>query len=90
MNNEQRKRLTDIQNQIVSFDDSIDTLRLELEDLMDEERNKFDNLPEGLQQSEKGEKIDECATTLESAMDELESAIDSLKSAFDLIEEAKN
>ena len=46
-----------------------------LEIARDEERDAFENLPEGIQQSEKGERIEQAAEKL----DEIVDAIDTLE-----------
>lgn len=49
-----------------------------LSDLRDAEQEKFDNLPEGLQGSDRGEKLQEGIDTLTGAVDELESQASNL------------
>ena len=44
----------------------------DLQSLLDEEQSKYDNLPEGLQASEKGE-------TLQFGIDRMQEAIDALE-----------
>ena len=44
----------------------------DLQSLLDEEQSKYDNLPEGLQASEKGE-------TLQFGIDQMQEAIDALE-----------
>jgi hypothetical protein len=41
------------------------------------EREKFDNMSEGLQQSERGEAIEAAADALEQVADDIENALDS-------------
>jgi hypothetical protein len=48
--------------------------------MSDEEREKFDNMPEGLQQGERGQSIEEAADALESAVSSIEEALDHLSS----------
>lgn len=74
MNKIRRKALNAIQEQI-------DTLRGELECLMEEEEEYRDNMPENLQGSERYEVAD-------SACDNMSSALDSLEEAVSYIEEA--
>lgn len=61
-----------------------------LEEMKDEEESKFDNMPEGIQESERGEamqeaidKLDEIINTLESITDDLDDACNEL---YDLSE----
>lgn len=44
----------------------------------DEEQECFDNMPEGIQYSEKGEQIETNASDLDDVFNELESQIDSI------------
>lgn len=74
MNRVRRKALAGIQEQI-------ETLREELESLMQEEEDYRDNMPENLQGSERYEAAD-------TACDNLSSALDSLDEAASYIEEA--
>ena len=66
MNKERRNRLSDVSNMI---GDVID----ELECIMEEEQEAFDNLPESLQSSSKGDKMQEYVDNMQLIMDELAS-----------------
>ena len=82
MNKTQRSTLQKAIGQVSPFceDDALDgtdetkakieaalsNLESVVNDLASEERDKFDNMPEGLQASETGQKIEEAADTLES------------------------
>ena len=72
MNKETRKRLSSILEQITAARD-------EIEDIAGEEREKFDNMPEGLQSSEKGEAIETAADTLDEQIDALDNIIGELE-----------
>lgn len=65
--------------QLATAIEHLNSAREILELLKDQEQEKFDNLSEGLQQSEKGQKFEENANTLSEAYDNVESAIDSLE-----------
>jgi hypothetical protein len=56
--------------------------------LADEEREKFDNMPEGLQAGDKGQAIQEAADTLESAVSDMDDAINGVENAIANIEMA--
>lgn len=75
MNRERRKELEAIVSEL-------DSLLDRLSDVRDEERWAFDNLSEGLQQSERGMKIEENADNLDFACDEINSTIDELREIF--------
>ena len=57
MNKERRAKLGDIIERL-------DALQAEIEDLEREEQEAFDSMPEGLQQSERGQQTEEAANTL--------------------------
>jgi exonuclease VII small subunit len=61
---------------------TLEEIRSLAEDMQGEESEKFDNMSEGLQQTERG-------LAVETARDELESAVDSLQSVIDNLENAK-
>lgn len=61
--------------------DKLNDIKGEVDAMQEEESNKYDNLPEGLQDSEKGEAIYESVENLESAANSLEEAIDYLEDA---------
>lgn len=52
-----------------------------IEEIANQERESFDNLPEGLQESERGERMDEIATALEEAYMTLTDVVDQLNDA---------
>ena len=72
MNNKTRKEL----EKVVSI---INDLKEIITTIIDEEQTKFDNLPEGLQQSENGSKLEEAAATLEEVINSLDEAIDNIE-----------
>lgn len=74
MNNIRRKAIGKIQEQL-------DELRSTLQDVLDEEQECFDNIPENLWGSERYEKADEALENLTSAMDSIEEAVDYLTEA---------
>lgn len=68
MNNTRRKQLQEIQTELRNIYERLDILR-------DEEQAAYDNTPESLQESERGEKAQEAIDTMESVRDQiLESA----------------
>ncbi|MCQ2052409.1 MAG: hypothetical protein MJZ03_00465 [archaeon] len=74
MNKVKRVRI----NKIVS---ELDLLLSKVETLRDEEQYAFDNMPENLQDSSKGEILEEKIDQLDDATDYLSDAIESLKEA---------
>ena len=57
MNNIRRKQIAAIMEQL-------EALREEVETLQEEEQEAFDNLPEGIQMSERGESMEEAAVSV--------------------------
>ena len=74
MNNIRRKAIGKIQEQL-------DELRSTLQDVLDEEQECFDNIPENLWGSERYEKADEALENLTCAMESIEEAVDYLTEA---------
>lgn len=74
MNAARRKTLADLAERLSA-------IRSELETVAEAEREAFDNLPEGLQQGEKGERMSEAADALDSVVADLETAGDALNEA---------
>lgn len=72
MNKEQRARLGKIVEQLYD-------LQSQIEEVKDDEESKYDNLPESLQESDKGESFLEAIDSLDDALSYLSDAIDSLE-----------
>ena len=72
MNAERRERIT-------KGAAAIRNIITELEAIRDDEQQAFDNLPEGLQQSERGQASEQAATDIEEAISNAESAADGLE-----------
>ena len=53
----------------------LEVLKEELEELMGEERECFENLPESLQESEKGQQYEENADDLENLIESIQDVI---------------
>lgn len=58
-------------------------LQTALEELKDEEQECYDNLPDGIQDSERGEAMQEAVEYLESAYDNLQDAIDNISEVLE-------
>lgn len=72
MNNDRRARIRKLIEQL-------EGINSEIEDLRADEQDAFDNMPEGLQSSERGDKAQEAISNLEGAT--LDDIISSLESA---------
>ena len=71
MNAEQRKVIAELIDQLSVIMDKIEMIK-------DDEESKYDNLPESIQNSEKGDKFQENIDTLDEAYNNVYYAIDSL------------
>lgn len=61
---------------------AIEELKTQLESVRDDEQDAFDNMPESLQESERGETMQEAIDNMEYAIDNLDDAIDNLNEVF--------
>lgn len=59
----------------------IEVILYDLEQVRDEEQDCFYNLPEGIADSERGEKFEECIDNLDSAISSIEEAIEYINGA---------
>ena len=71
MNNERRKKI----KKIIS---DLESSKMLLEDVLVDEESSFDNMPEGLQYSEKGEASQEAIDLMNEAVEGFEEVIDNL------------
>lgn len=69
MNKRDRTRVEAIVSELNGFAGKVNDLAEELRTLADAEQEKFDNLPEGLQQSEMGQNIESAANALSEIAD---------------------
>lgn len=76
MNTERRKEL----DKAIGF---IEEAKAILEQCREAEQDAYDNMPEGLQSGDKGDKAQSAISAMEEAESNLESAIDSIGSAKD-------
>lgn len=76
MNKQRRKELNEIINKLSE-------LWYDLECLKSKEEECYDNMPENLQYSEKGERIEAAVESLNDALDSIDNAIDSIDEAIE-------
>jgi len=74
MNDRRRKQITEIIDQL-------DELKLQIEQILEDESEAYENLPEGIQGSERG-------CVMESAIDNLDSAVEAMTDVTDYLSEA--
>lgn len=70
MNNARRKQIAEIIGKLQEID--IESLASEIRNLADEEQAAFDNMPESLQQSDRGQQSEAAADALSEAAEALE------------------
>ncbi|NCG50570.1 hypothetical protein [Serratia fonticola] len=75
MNADRRKRLSDLFVEI-------EIIKGKVEDVRDEEQDAFDSMPDGLQQSERGQKLEMAISCIEEIIDGLEQACDQINEAI--------
>lgn len=72
MNKARRKELEKAIALLQSMEDTFNEAVGIIEGVRDEEREAFDNLSEGLQQSERGQRMEEAVDALDSLTDDLQ------------------
>lgn len=72
---EHDKFIAELTDALDAMESAVEDLRNTYENMATEEREKFDNLSEGLQQSEKGSNLEEAADNLEQGMSEAEDLL---------------
>lgn len=75
MNAKQRERM----NSIIG---ELEAPKSDIEDAQNEEQVKFDNMSEGLQQTERGQAIEQAANSLGDAVGAIEEAISAIEEAI--------
>jgi ABC-type transporter Mla subunit MlaD len=83
MNNRRRKELNAVIDRLRAAADEASNLYAYFSGTVDEEHEAFENMPEGLQQSEKGEATSEALDALDSALGMLETVMDDLNQIAD-------
>lgn len=68
-------------DQIAKIKETLEDLRGKIEDLQSEEQEAFDNMPESLQQGERGQASEAAAEALQSAFDSVDEAVAYLETA---------
>lgn len=71
MNRIRRRSLKAILGQLDEFSTVLETVKEALQDVLTEEQEAYDNLPEGLQETERGQQMQEYIEALEGVVDSL-------------------
>lgn len=75
MNNARRKIISNIATKL-------EGIKSEVQNVMYEEQDAFDSMPENLQGSTRGEESEEAIDTLDEVVNSIEEAIDGLESIY--------
>lgn len=92
MNKVRRKRIASVIETLENITgyDLIETAKDEIENILWEEDDAYNNMPENLQCSMRGEESNDAIDNLQEAVDVLEEAVDALNELYDLKEEYNN
>lgn len=90
MNNKTRKELIKIADKYTSIATMIEDLKTELEYIQEEEQEKYDNLPEQLQDTERGNALYESSESIEELVNRLDDLATELYDIANDIEEVTN
>jgi len=74
MNRDRRRQLADIAGQLMDLRERIEVLR-------EEEQEAYDNLPESLQEGERGQAIEQAVDALDTALAAVDEVTDALEEA---------
>lgn len=92
MNKSRRKRIASVIDTLENITgyDLIEPTKSEIGDILFEEEDAYDNMPENLQYSMRGEESSDAIDYLQEAVDSLEEALDTLNELDDLKDEYNN
>ena len=76
MNAQRRKSIQEVIDQLTDLQSTVENLK-------DEEQEAYDNLPENLQGSERGEAMSESADNLDSAYNSIDEVLEYLNAAIE-------
>lgn len=62
---------------------ALNDLKSDVELLQEEEQEAFDNLPESIQETERGESMQDAADSMSDAMDLIDEAVEALETAME-------
>ena len=86
MNAKRRNAIDSVINELIEKFEEIKAEAIDqLSEIRDEEQEAYDNLPESLQESERGENMQDCIDALEYFMSDLENM--EIEGTNDLLEE---
>lgn len=89
MNKQRRAEIARIRQRLEEANGVLEELWGDIEAVRDEEQESFDNLPESIQGSERGQKAEEAISSLDTAYDDLEQIRSQLDDLLETLDEAK-
>lgn len=87
MNNERRKQLKAIAKQLGTIADNLEDQQILLEQVYDDESEAFDNMPESLQESDRGIEMEEGIAVLEEQKDAVATMVDDIRDIIETLQD---
>lgn len=90
MNKERAKRIGELRTRVDNMVnlEELGSIASDIEGIADEEQEYYDNMPESLQQGEKGQNAEQAASNLVDAKEALDNAVEALEQALTELENA--
>lgn len=88
MNNQRRKDIATVGELLPDIPDDIEAAKSKLEEILEEEQEYFDNMPESFQGGDKGDTAQATIDALQEAIDSLDQAAEAVNNAISSIETA--
>ena len=89
MNNTRRKAIDEAMDKLSDVEAALNEIAADIEALYDEENEAFENMPEGLQQSERGQQAEAAANALDTAHSGADDMLSLLSEVRGSLEEAQ-
>lgn len=87
MNNERRKQLKAIAKQLGTIADNLEEQQILLEQIYDDKSEAFDNMPESLQESDRGIEMEEGIAVLEEQKDAVATMVDDIRDIIETLQD---
>ena len=87
MNNERRKQLKAIAKQLGTIADNLEKQQILLEQIYDDKSEAFDNMPESLQESDRGIEMEEGIAVLEEQKDAVATMVDDIRDIIETLQD---
>ena len=87
MNNARRKEIKNIINELYDLKEKLETLKNDLESVCQDEDDCYNNLPESIMYSERGDEMSGNVDNMTNASDSIDSSLGELEDAISTLEE---